>query len=235
MQKTSKRLLKDFQALQEEGPSNGIYIKQAVPGDFSDLRMVLIGPEGPYHNCLFFFKITFPNKYPFKPPYVVHQCLYSIRAHPNLYLGPEAKVCLSILGTWAGPPWSPMMTFNTIAQTILSILDNEPLRNEPGYVKSSLQTIQPYTDYVRYICLRESIERAYTPAISGKLNKPYAIFQNEIATYAKKHMSEFSDMLMDYAAEFDGKQLPRKKFYSNCTGNGEKYNYADLFSKLGIV
>jgi len=170
----SKRLLRDVNDLAETGPPLGIFIKQTNMGN---IRMMLVGPEGPYENCLFFFNITFPKKYPIHSPSVIFQCPYSIRCHPNLYM--QGKVCLSILGTWAGPPWTPLMSLNTIAQTILSILDSEPLRNEPGYVSASVERIQPYTNYVQYVCLKESVN-LYRQCMTNTLSEKYVDFSDEI-------------------------------------------------------
>jgi hypothetical protein len=51
--------------------------------------------------------------------------------HPNLYV--QGKVCLSILGTYPGPSWSANMTLETILLNLQSLLDENPLANEPAY------------------------------------------------------------------------------------------------------
>jgi len=56
--------------------------------------------------------------------------------HPNMY--ENGKLCLSILGTWQGPGWLPTMTIETIGHTISSLLDSNPLNNEPGFVNSTV-------------------------------------------------------------------------------------------------
>ena len=81
-----KRLLRDFKKLQEEGPEEGIFVKCVVDGDLSELRMMIVGPKGPYYMCLFFFHIKFPQPYPLSPPEVKFHCPYSIRCHPNSFL-----------------------------------------------------------------------------------------------------------------------------------------------------
>ena len=237
--KASKRQVKDFNELVKAGPKSGIYIKDISESlgkpPYTDLRIMLIGPDGPYKNCLFFFRMFFTERYPFKPPNVKFLCPYSIRCHPNLYqyypnqpntaMG-NGKVCLSILGTWSGPPWSPMMTFETIVQTILSILDDTPLRNEPGYVRSSMEKIQPYTDYVQWICLKESI-----PLWTESLPKMYKMFQEEVSTLLEEKREELIDQIIKLSEQFDGQKIKAVN-YGNKTDNGAEYNYIGLLDAL---
>jgi ubiquitin-conjugating enzyme E2 O len=58
------------------------------------------GPRGtPYSDGLFFFDIQLPSDYPEVPPRVYYHA-HGDRLNPNLY--ENGKVCLSLLGTWAG-------------------------------------------------------------------------------------------------------------------------------------
>lgn len=59
----------------------------------------------------------------------------SVRFNPNLYS--SGKVCLSILGTWAGPPWTPAMNIMTVLLSIQSLMCKEPFYNEPGFDKNN--------------------------------------------------------------------------------------------------
>ena len=59
-----------------------------------------------------------------------------MRMHPNLYV--QGKVCLSILGTYAGPSWSANMTLETILLNLQSLLDENPLANEPAFTNGKL-------------------------------------------------------------------------------------------------
>ena len=49
------------------------------------------------------------------------------RFNPNLYA--EGKVCLSLLGTWAGPGWDPAIS--TLSQVLISI--QAQIMNEAPY------------------------------------------------------------------------------------------------------
>jgi len=100
------------------------------------------GPKDtPYENGIFEFHATFPSNYPEGPPQVLIHTTgnNSIRFNPNLYKC--GKVCLSLLGTWAGQEgekWNPKnSTFLQVLVSIQSlILVDNPYFNEPGYEKT---------------------------------------------------------------------------------------------------
>jgi ubiquitin-conjugating enzyme E2 Z len=72
--------------------------------DLREFEAYLVGPEGSLYRHKFIkLKFNIPNDYPVKPPKVTFVQHTGERIHPNLYV--EGKVCLSILGTWTGPPW----------------------------------------------------------------------------------------------------------------------------------
>lgn len=79
-----------------------------------------------------------PPHYPQGPP-LVHFLTTgrgSVRFNPNLYNC--GKVCLSLLGTWAGPGWDAATS--TLLQVLVSIqsliLVPDPYYNEPGYPRN---------------------------------------------------------------------------------------------------
>lgn len=218
MVRNLRRVMRDYEALLRDGPENGIWIKPAVPDCLDLFYVMLRGPAGPYEGSLFFFTLepwvaynagdnSTGLTYPATPPRVLHQSPWSIRSHPNLYqTGGDwsehsrnggAKVCLSILGTWAGPGWTPMYTFMHIFQTILSILDNEPLRNEPAYERGNNPLIPAYTKYVQYVTLHETFERVFLPVLAKTLsvsNIPYLkLFEQEIHDIWKTKRSWYFD------------------------------------------
>ena len=62
---------------------------------------MIVGPvKTPYEDGLFFFDVQLPNDYPTSPPSVHYISYCSDRLNPNLY--EDGKVCVSLLGTWAG-------------------------------------------------------------------------------------------------------------------------------------
>jgi len=63
----------------------------------------LTAPEDSvYCHKLLKLEFEIPVRYPIVPPTVKFIQHSGMRIHPNLYV--EGKVCLSILGTWAGEP-----------------------------------------------------------------------------------------------------------------------------------
>lgn len=129
---TIQRLLKDVKQLIENPlDEQGIYYCHDDEDILKGYAMI-IGPEDtPYFGGYYFFKFNFPNNYPFSPPKVTFCTNDGItRYNPNLYVC--GKVCLSILNTWSGEKWSSCQTINSILLTLVSVLNEEPLLNEPG-------------------------------------------------------------------------------------------------------
>jgi ubiquitin-protein ligase len=246
MQRNTRRVMSDFENLVKEGPENEIWIKQANPDNLDLFYIMVRGPEGPYHGTLFFFTLepwtsfyATENAnnltYPASPPKILHQSPWSIRSHPNLYhTGGDfvehtrvggAKVCLSILGTWEGPKWSAMYKFMHIFQTIRSILDNEPLRNEPAYTNNRGPVVQAYSKYVQYVTLRETFERLFLPVLSGKIpdNAIYLkLFKDEIQQIWTDHKKWY----LDHAARLESvNTVVHGAHYGDRSYMGEPYKF----------
>lgn len=223
----SKRLIKDVNEIITNGPKDGIYFKFVKDNDYSQFRMMILGPKGPYENCLFFFTISFAKPYPLESPTVKFHCPYTIRCHPNLYKNAsdlrDGKVCLSILGTWSGPPWTPMMTFTTIAQTILMILDDNPLCNEPAYYKSKgSEIVNKYTEYVEYVCLKESAN-LYQRALKGDFPEDFADFKSEILNTLLTRKERIDAQIESINKKHIGKKVKSGDCYSNQSYVGQPY------------
>ncbi len=91
-------VMKEYSRLGRNLPS-GIYVRGSESQQ-DLLRAAIVGPpDTPYENVLFYFDIFLPMMYPSEPP-KVHFWSHGRRLNPNLY--EDGKVCLSILGTWAG-------------------------------------------------------------------------------------------------------------------------------------
>lgn len=135
---TIKRIAKDVKELTNcPLHDNGIYYKH----DDDDLLKgyaMIYGPENtPYEYGYYFFEFNFPKDYPFTPPTLVF-CTNAdrIRMNPNLYRC--GKVCISILNTWKGEQWSSCQTIKSILLSLLTIFNDKPLLNEPGFTESHI-------------------------------------------------------------------------------------------------
>lgn len=106
--------------------------------DIKQGKALLIGPEGtPYADCPLLFDLQMPTDYPLSSPKVTFITSDgSTRFHPNLYV--TGKVCLSILGTWKGPSWTAAITLSKLLLTIQSLLEENPIVNEPTYESMKL-------------------------------------------------------------------------------------------------
>ena len=148
--KFSRRIaheIKDYGINYEQYNHEGIYILFNET-DISSGYFCLIGKEEPYLHGLFIFKYKFPDNYPMVPPKVTYiQYANKCRMNPNLYV--DGKVCLSLLGTWSGPGWTPLNKLVNVAQSIQAlVLCKNPLYNEPGYdrYKETNKIIKSYTN-----------------------------------------------------------------------------------------
>ena len=125
------------QATSDTLKKQGIWY-EPFPETITKGTAMIRGPSGtPYADALFFFSFEFPMDYPFTPPKVlILTGDGKTRMHPNLYV--QGKVCLSILGTFTGPSWSANMTLETILLNLQSLLDENPLANEPAFARGTL-------------------------------------------------------------------------------------------------
>ncbi|KAL1428491.1 hypothetical protein MTO96_002865 [Rhipicephalus appendiculatus] len=114
-------------------PPPGVYVAPAEH-NITVMDALVLGPDDtPYEGGFFHFLIQCPPDYPIKPPRVrlVNTGYGRVRFNPNLY--ECGKVCLSILGTWTGPAWSPAQCIASVLISIQSLLSENPYHNEPGF------------------------------------------------------------------------------------------------------
>ena len=152
MKAAIKRILKKDVKTIEDLKTNNIYL-EFDEENFLNAKALIIGPEDTiYFGGLYFFNIEFPTNYPNVPPIITYRTSSSIRIHPNMYV--NGKVCLSVLGTWKGPPWTASMDISCILLSIQSLLNNSPLMNEPGFEKYTGHISTDYKTIVEYENIR---------------------------------------------------------------------------------
>ena len=146
---TMKRIISDVKDIRKNPlASHGIYYEH----DETDLlkgKALIIGTrDTPYADGFYLFKFAFPPNYPHAPP-VVEFCTGdgNTRLNPNLYR--SGKVCLSILNTWQGEPWSGCQTISSVLFAICTIFNDAPLLNEPGVTRAH-RDFENYNAIIRY-------------------------------------------------------------------------------------
>jgi ubiquitin-conjugating enzyme E2 Z len=146
---TMQRLLHDIKhILRNPLIDSGIYYEHDETNMFRGYALICGPSDTPYFSGFYLFQFDFPYNYPFSPP-IVTFCTNDgfTRFNPNLYK--NGKVCVSILNTWAGEEWSACQTISSILLVLCSLLNNEPLLNEPGCTKSDAFFI-PYIKMLEY-------------------------------------------------------------------------------------
>ncbi|TYJ53196.1 hypothetical protein B9479_006174 [Cryptococcus floricola] len=167
------------------------------------LKAMITGPEGtPYENGCYLFDIFLPLEYNVKSPMVKYMTTNGgkFRYNPNLYS--DGKVCLSLLGTWAGPGWIPGQS--TLLQVLISIqsliLCDEPYCNEPGWANDggSPQS-KAYNANVRRMVLLD--------AMANNIKKPPHPFENEIKTHFRLKAKTIRQQIGKWRAQDDKQEI----------------------------
>ena len=193
----SKRVPKEIAAVQTMRAA-GIYY-WSHESDMRKGKALIIGPEDtPYAFCPLLFDIVLPDDYPFSPPKVTFVTSDGVtRFHPNLYIG--GKVCLSILGTWAGPSWASIMSLSTVLLSIQSLLDNNPITNEPGWEKYTLADTKAanYADWVQH----QLIVLSYRSLLQWKTYPPWLEFRDVLEIEAPNLLEKLNGIIRAKAAK----------------------------------
>ena len=188
-----KRIMVDIKNIRknEDLEKCGIYVNFNEDNIYS-AQALIIGPyDTPYEKGFYFFDINFPSDYPMSPPKVKFCTLdHKIRFNPNLYTC--GKVCLSIINTWNGPGWTSCLTLNSVLLSIQSLLNEIPIRNEPGFEKESKEgeTSVKYNRIIEYYNLKV--------AVLKMMEQPppsFEYFSDIMANYFMKNIDFYEDYI----------------------------------------
>ncbi|KAH6932342.1 hypothetical protein HPB50_004865 [Hyalomma asiaticum] len=154
-------------------PPPGVHIAP-VEHKITVIHAIVVGPEDtPYEGGFFHFLIQCPPEYPIKPPRVRLMTTDAgrVRFNPNLYAC--GKVCLSILGTWSGPAWSPAQCLSSVLISIQSLLTERPYFNEPGFKKETREgDSERYNTIVQHETIRVAVCDAVEACLKGSSQCP---------------------------------------------------------------
>ena len=156
------RIIYDIKSINKSteilGEENGLYFNFNNEDTINTrYKMLIIGPEDtPYVGGFYLFKAQFPDQYPFYPMTMKSITQGGgVRKHPNLYI--SGKCCFSFLGTWSGPPWTACQNPQTVGISMRSVLTNNPLTNEPGWVGKDDERTKLYEIIIRYFNIRYGV------------------------------------------------------------------------------
>lgn len=224
-QQAKKRLIKDVSSIYKT-PLNdqGIYYIH----DDSDMLKgyaMIIGPKDtPYENGYYFFKFTFPHNYPTYPPTVTYMTNDGrTRFNPNLYR--NGKVCVSVLNTWKGEGWTSCQTIRTILLTLVTLLNDTPLLNEPGIKKCNID-YDSYQEIIQYKNIEHAIYNmisktsipndfiSFYPFMVEHFLKENQNILNAIKKYEKNHPTSYTIKTSIYRMNI---RVNWKKLYDQLT------------------
>jgi ubiquitin-conjugating enzyme E2 D len=145
--KAIKRINKELKEIETDPPSN-CTAGPKYTGNLYEWDATIIGPSNsPYAGGLFKLNVTFPEKYPFKPPKVK---FVTRIFHPNI--NRNGSICLDILNT----NWSPALTLIKVLLSISSLLTDpnpkDPLSKEAANLY--LSNIEEYNKKARMLTLQ---------------------------------------------------------------------------------
>jgi len=227
MNKTNIRIMNDYIDFNKNKP-DGIYLWIDKENIYQQYALIIGPPNTPYFGGYFFFDIKFPNNYPEKPPEIKMLTINNkVRFNPNLYQC--GKVCLSILGTWAGPNWKPIMNIRLVLTSIVSLMGEYPIQNEPGFenVKPDHISSIEYNLYLIY--------HTYSIPIIDVLNEKYKkwsnYFKDEIKLEYDKNYNKLKDDLLSYQ-QIHGRVPVSKQIYFMENEILDFNNLLDRFNKI---
>jgi ubiquitin-protein ligase len=181
--------------------------------------------DTPYYGGAFCFEVTFPDNYPFEPPmfnYLTNDG--RTRFNPNLYK--NGKVCLSLLNTWQGEPWSGVQSLLSVLQCIqTAVINQDPLVNEPGHTACT-NAKHPEVEIYNRMVFHATLETA----ILGQLSEPPAYLvpvYDAVKAWALKAVPTLIAKARKLADTYDGR-IESVNFYSMTV----KYRFAELADKL---
>lgn len=195
-----KRVAREIKLLSESEVLGKIFDFHSNEDFTLDIIVYGDADSGCYSNVPFYFKLKFPDNYPFTPPELKFVNLNGIRFHPNFYV--EGKVCLTILGTWgtqaSGPvrSYSPITTVESIIISISSMIHNNPIIEEPGQDKHAA-TSGPSKAYhlaAKYASLDNGLRY-----ISDKINIP-----KDLKCKLVKYLEDHRDVYLKTVGDLTG-------------------------------
>ena len=208
MNTSTIRVMNDYVDFNKSRPE-GIYLWIDKTNIFQQYALIMGPPNTPYFGGYFFFDIKYPSDYPKNPPTVNLLTINNkVRFNPNLYEG--GKVCLSILGTWTGPSWKPIMNIRLVLISIRSLMGEYPIQNEPGFEHTKPEHISSIEYNLALIY--HTYNLAILDVLDKKFNTVSQYFEKEIANEFNVNKKKLEEDLLSYQQIY-GKVPVDKQLY----------------------
>jgi ubiquitin-protein ligase len=186
---------------------------------------IVCGPaDTPYYGGAYCFEVNFPDNYPFEPPKFAFLTQDGrTRFNPNLYR--NGKVCLSLLNTWQGEPWSGIQSLESVLRCIqTAVLIGDPLQNEPAY-RASATDLGTYNRLILHANLETAIlDQLQTPP---PYLEPVADHLRSLVIAARPMLTDICHTL---AAIWDGR-TESLDFYKM----SQRYRFGELVAALAAL
>ena len=220
-----QRIKKDITEIYSEPPPFICVVPDQE--NITKIHALVIGPaDTPYEGGFYHFFIRCPPDYPIRPPRVrlITTGGGMVRFNPNLYK--NGKVCLSILGTWDGPPWSASQSLSSVLISIQSLMSERPYHNEPGFEHERRPgDSKKYNDCI----LHETLRVAVCQMLAGNnLHCPDALLD-----VMEKSFLEFYEHYMAKAKEY--MHLDGSSFQDPFGENMGVFNFAEILAHLQVI
>ncbi len=208
MNTSAVRVMNDYVDFIKARP-DGIYLWIDKTNIFQQYALIIGPANTPYFGGYFFFDIKYPDDYPKNPPTVnLLTNNNKVRFNPNLYEG--GKVCLSILGTWSGPSWKPIMNIRLVLNSIVSLMGEYPIQNEPGFENTKPEHISS-VEYNLFL-IYHTYDLAICDVINGKFNFVSKHFEKAITDEFNANKKKLEEDLLSYQQIY-GKVPVDKQIY----------------------
>lgn len=231
MSKTKLRIMQDFVDFNNNKP-DGIYLDINKENIFKNYALI-VGPNNtPYFGGYYLFEVIFPKNYPNSSPSVKLLTIDGkTRINPNLY--ECGKVCLSILGTWSGPSWTNVMTIRTVLLSVQSLLNDFPIRNEPGLeeVKQDEQKSILYNNFLNYHNINLAMINILKNILYIELNKYNSTKQKKSKSKKRNNQKDKDDskeLDIDSIKEFNFIKIEEVEYFKDIILQSFKDNYKDI-------
>ncbi|OWF43024.1 ubiquitin-conjugating enzyme E2 Z-like [Mizuhopecten yessoensis] len=218
------RIKRDIMTIFNEPPPGIIIIPDK--DDITKIHALITGPfDTPYEGGFFCFLIRCPPDYPIRPPRVKLLTTgdKQVRFNPNFYK--NGKVCLSILGTWSGPAWSPAQSLSSVLISMQSLMNEKPYHNEPGFEKErNFGDAKRYNDIIEH----ETLRVAVCDMLEGKCNCPQSL--QEVMETSFPDYFEYYEGICKKHQDMQG-QTMQDPF-------GEKrgvFDFSNILKRLGVI